>query len=69
MVLAFTVYVRPLLQYASYVWSPLLLKDIKHIESVQKRFTKRLVSMADLDYSLQACRPRSRKFRAQTVAP
>jgi len=35
----------------SYVWSPHLLKDIRHIESVQKRFTKRLVGMADLDYS------------------
>jgi len=51
MIRAFTVYVRPLLEYASYVWSPHLLKDIRHIESVQKRFTKRLVGMADLDYS------------------
>jgi len=49
---AFTVYVRPLLEYASYhVWSPHLLKDITHIESVQKRFTKRLFRTADLDYS------------------
>jgi len=51
MVHAFTVYVRPLLEYASYVWSPHLLKDIRQIESVQKCFTKRLVGMSDLDYS------------------
>jgi len=35
MVRAFTVYVRPLVEYASYVWSPHLLKDITHIESVR----------------------------------
>ena len=39
---AFVTYVRPLLEYASCVWSPDLLKHIKRIESVQKRFTKRL---------------------------
>jgi len=48
MVHAFAVYVRPLLEY---VWSPHLLKDVRQIESVQKRFTKRLVGMSDLDYS------------------
>jgi len=50
MVHAFTVYVHPLLEYASYVWSPHLLKDIRQTESVQMRFTKRLVGMSDLDY-------------------
>jgi len=43
-----TVYVRPLLEYASRVRSPHLMKDIKQIESVQKRFTKRLISMSNL---------------------
>ena len=33
----FVTYVRPLLEYASCVWSPYLLKHIKRIESVQKR--------------------------------
>jgi len=33
---AFTVYVRPLLDYASYVWSPHLFKDIRHV--TEKRF-------------------------------
>jgi len=45
---AFVTYVRPLLKYASCVWSPYLLKHIKRIESVQKRFTKRLFSISHL---------------------
>ena len=51
MVHAFTVYVRQLFEYASYVWSPHFLKDIRQIESVQKHFTKQLVGMSNLDYS------------------
>ena len=51
MVRAFTVYVRPLLEYASFVWSSHLLKDIRQIESVQKHFTKRLIGMSNLDYN------------------
>ena len=51
MVRAFIVYVRPLLEFASCVWSPHLLKDINRIESVQRRFTKRLPGMADISYS------------------
>ena len=41
---AFVTHVRPLLEYASCVWSPYFLKHIKRIESVQKRFIKRLYS-------------------------
>ena len=44
-------YVRPLLEYASSVWSPHLLKDIKRVESVQRRFTTRLPGMGDKNYS------------------
>jgi len=47
---AFVVYVRPLLEYASCVWSPHHLGQIKQIESVQRRFTKRLPGYAALDY-------------------
>ena len=32
------------------VWSPYLLKDIKRVESVQRRFTKRLCGMSNLSY-------------------
>ena len=47
---AFVTYVRPLLEYASCVWSPYLLKHIKRIESVQKRF-KRLPNISYLGYT------------------
>ena len=47
---AFIVYVRPL-EYASVVWSPYLVKDIRQVESVQRRFTKRLSGMSNLTYS------------------
>ena len=39
---AFLVYVRPLVEYNSVVWSPHLKQDINLIESVQRRFTRRL---------------------------
>jgi len=44
---AFVTYVRPLLEYASCVCLvyPYLLKHIKRIESVQKRFTKRFTNI------------------------
>ena len=45
---AFVTYVRPLLEYASYVWSPYLRKHTKRIESVQRQFTKRLFSISHL---------------------
>jgi len=43
-------YVRPILEYNSVVWSPWLKQDINQIEKVQRRFTKRLVGMKDLNY-------------------
>src|SRR5664279_3496513 len=46
----FVVYVRPILEYASCVWSPHHVGRIKQIESVQRRFTKRLPGYAILDY-------------------
>ena len=48
---AFVTYVRPLLEYASSVWSPSYLYLITHIESVQKSFTKRLPFCKPLSYA------------------
>ena len=44
-------YVRPLLEYAVHVWSPYQLEDIARIESVQRRFTKRLSGLSNDNYS------------------
>ena len=48
---AFTVYVRPLLEYCSPVWSPVYKTDIELIERVQRTFTKRLYGFKYLSYS------------------
>ncbi|XP_071944903.1 uncharacterized protein [Antedon mediterranea] len=43
--------VRPHLEYANCVWSPFLRKDITCIEKVQRRETKAIPSLKDLDYT------------------
>jgi len=48
---AYVTYVRPLLEYAVCVWSPYQLDDIAKIESVQRRFTKRLPGLSNTSYS------------------
>ena len=50
LVTAFKVYIRPILEYCSPVWSPRLLKDIRRIESVQRRFTKRIPHLENVKY-------------------
>ena len=47
---AFKSFVRPVLEYNSPVWSPRLVKDIKRIESVQRRFTKRIPGLENIKY-------------------
>jgi len=48
---AFIAYVRPIVEYNSVVWSPYLKQDINSIESVQRRFTKRLPGLGKYTYS------------------
>jgi len=48
---AFTVYVRPILEYCSSVWSPVYKSDIELVERVQRGFTKRLRGFKHLTYS------------------
>jgi len=50
LVMAFKTYVRPLLEYCSCVWSPYLQTSNRQIESVQRRFTKRLPGLHSLSY-------------------
>jgi hypothetical protein len=47
---AYVAYVRPILEYASSVWSPHLLKHINAIERVQKNFTKRIATLSEMTY-------------------
>jgi len=49
LVKAINVYVRPVLEYCSVVWWPYLMKDIIALESVQRRFTRRI--RADLIFA------------------
>lgn len=48
---AFCVFVRPLLEFGSAVWNPVLMQDICKVESVQRRFTKRLKGIRNLPYT------------------
>ena len=50
LVKAFTTYVRPLLEYNTYIWSPNDVRNITKLESVQRRFTKRIPSVSHLSY-------------------
>lgn len=47
---AFKVYVRPLVEYASSIWSPYYCYAIDKVESVQRRFTKFLPGLNGMDY-------------------
>ncbi len=47
---AFVVYVRPLLEFNSVVWSPYFKCDIDAVERVQRRFTKRLPGLRFCTY-------------------
>jgi len=58
---AFKVYVRPILEYNTTVWSPSQKKDIEAIEKV-RRFTKRLSGLSDYSYS-----ERLRKLNIQSL--
>ena len=50
-VYAFVVYVRPLLEFNSIVWSPYFKCDIDAVERVQRRFTKRLPGLRFCTYA------------------
>jgi len=44
------VYVRPIVEYNSIIWPPSTARDIDAVESVQRRFTKRLPTLKNLSY-------------------
>jgi len=54
---AFVTYVRPLLEYASCVWSPYSIGQVTKIQAVQRRFTKHLFCCSGLQYSARLTKP------------
>ena len=48
---AFIVYVRPILEYCTCVWSPHLLKDVHKLENVQRYFIRRLFPGCSFKYA------------------
>ena len=44
-------YIRPLVESSTPIWNPYLLSDINKIESVQRKFTKRLPGLRHFSYS------------------
>ena len=51
LVRAFIVYVRPIVEYNSVIWSPQTVHDIEEIERVQRMFTKRLPGLKTYSYT------------------
>ena len=58
----FTALVRPHLEYASAVWTPYLLRDIRNLEAVQRRATKMVPTLSMLPYP-----DRLRKLKLPTL--
>lgn len=46
----YKIYVRPILEYSSPIWSTHLLQDIDKIENVQRSFLRRLSDYEELNY-------------------
>jgi len=67
---AFKVYVRPLLEYATCVWSPHYIYAIDNIEAVQRKFTKRLKGCKDMEYPAPSpAEPRERVVKVWKSLP
>jgi len=56
LVRTFVVYVHPILEYNSVMWSPCSKCEIEEVEKVQRRFTKRLIGLNTSSYSDRLCR-------------
>ena len=54
--------VRPHLEYANAIWSPYKIKDITALENVQRRATKQIPSLKNLEYE-----DRLRKLKLPTL--
>ena len=52
---AYKTYCRPILEYASVVWNPYLIRDVNRLESVQRSFTRRIPQVRNLEYKQRMC--------------
>jgi len=59
---AFKIYVRPVLESCSCLWNPYKLKDIRKVELIQRKFTKRLRGLENLSYN-----ERLKRLKADTL--
>jgi hypothetical protein len=50
LIIAYTTYVRHILEYNSCTWNPYLLKDIEKLESVQRFFTRKVCTRCKINY-------------------
>lgn len=69
----FISHIRPHLEYASLLWNTQYIEDLKLLEAVQRRWTKRITALGDLPYgqrlsSLNLYSVRGRLLRADMVA-
>jgi hypothetical protein len=51
MVSLFVLHIRPLMDYCSCVWNTGYIGDLRLLESVQRRWTKNVEGLADMDYA------------------
>jgi hypothetical protein len=47
---AFVMYVRPMLEYCSSIWSPFTKANVNKLEAVQQNFTKYVAGLSDCGY-------------------
>ena len=47
---AYITYIRPLVEYSTIIWNPVLKKHIDSLEKIQRKFTKRIPSLKSLPY-------------------
>jgi len=69
MISFFKTHVRPILEYNCEVWSPYFIQDIDRLENVQRRFSKRIKGLYNLNYNdrLQLCKLESLELKKSLI--
>ena len=64
---AYLVYVRPVVEHNTVVWSPYTIKNIETIERVQRRFTKKLPGLRKFSYDERLSRLHSHSLELRRL--